>query len=322
MEPAYQKIGSVNIGGIETDRLMVVLKTRGCEYARQTGGCTVCGFFNHAREDITDEEILAQLDYAIGSLSLNGVKELDLLTLGSFFNDNEVSGDLRQRLLRRISRLEGIKKVSFESRAEYVTLEKLQESKALLKDKIVEFAIGLESADDYIRNSIIKKGLSKKSFERVISLTRQAGCNFLVYLLIKPPGLSEKEAIADAVSSVKYVFETTRKYGIDTRVAFEPVFVCQNTRLEDLYLKAEYRLLNLWSIVEVIKKTHRYGTIFVGLSDENLSMERMPNSCHRCYQKLVAEIERFNRTQDITRLCRMDCRCKSEYDDKMRRNLI
>lgn len=323
MKPAFSRISPVNINGVGTNRLMIVLTTRGCEYARKSdGGCTVCGFLNHAKEDITEEEIVKQLDYSLETNNLKDVKEIDLLTLGSFLNDREVSEDTRRILLKRIARLTDIERVSFESRAEYVTLEKLGNCKEILGDKIVEMGIGLESADDHVRNKIIKKGLSKKSFENIVRMLKQMKYNLLVYLLIKPPHLSEKQSIEDAVKSAEYVFEIAKRYDINARVAFEPVFICENTPLEKLFENLEYRLVNLWSVVEIIKKIHRLGNVFIGLSDENLSLDRRPNSCHLCNEKIIREIERFNRTQDAAPLNEIDCVCKKKYIAELEKEVI
>lgn len=315
MKPAFCKISPVNIEGRGSNRLMIVLKTKGCEYAKKTGGgCTVCGFLNHAEQNITGEKILEQLDFALKTYNLNDVEEIDILTLGSFLNDAEVNPLTRLEIITRLSKISHLKRVSIESRAEYVTVDKIKQIKDMLgKDKILEFAIGLESQNDYLRNKIIKKGLSKKSFEKTAAKAREAGVNLLTYLLIKPPHVSEKEAITDAVDSAAYVFRTAAKIGVSARVAFEPVFVCENTYLEKLYLQSQYRLLNLWSVVEVIKKAHDYGCIFIGLSDENLSLERMPHSCANCGEKIVNAIERFNKSQDISEILDLDCQCKSQY---------
>jgi len=314
MEPAYYRISPVNIEGKGANRLMVVLKTKGCEYAHKTGGCTVCGFLNHAEPGITGKEILQQLDFALAAYDLREVEEIDILTLGSFLNDSEVSETTRLAIMERLAKIRHVQRVSIESRAEYVTVDKIKTIKqALGQDKILEFGIGLESADDYLRNKVIKKGLSKQSFEKTVAKAKEAGANLLTYLLIKPPHVSEEEAITDAVQSAAYVFRTAQKIGEPARVAFEPVFVCENTHLEDLYNQAQYRLLNLWSVVEVIIRAHKYGCIFVGLSDENLSLERMPYSCPRCSKKIVNEIENFNRTQDISTIMQLDCQCKPRY---------
>lgn len=314
MNPAYQRISPVNIMGGTSNRLMVVLRTKGCEYARRTGGgCTVCGFLKNASDDIRHEQIIEQFDTAINSNDLSNVGEIDILTLGSFFNDSEVSQETRVTLMKKVRQMKHIKRVSIESRAEYVTTDKIKQCKSALNGQCLEFAIGLESADDYVRNVLVKKGLTKRGFEETVAKVKEAGDNLLVYLLIKPPGLTEKQAIEDAVASARYVFDVAAQYGVNARVAFEPVFVCESTQLEKLYLQSQYRLLNLWSVVEVIKQSHRYGNIFVGLSDENLSMDRMPNSCPKCYGDIVSQIEHFNATQDISGLEAIQCDCVEDY---------
>jgi archaeosine synthase beta-subunit len=323
MKPAYLRISPVNINGSQSKRLMAVLKTKGCEYARNNGGgCTVCGFINHADPHITDEEIVRQLDYCLENLDLQGVEEIDLLTLGSFYNDNEVNPATRERLLNKISGLSAIKRISIESRAEYITTEKLKRHKTILGERIVELGIGLESADDYIRNQVIKKALSKKSFEKVVGKIREAENSLLVYLLIKPPRLTEQQAIRDAVSSAQYVFETAEQYGVPARVAFEPVFITEHTYLEKLFLNSQYRLVNLWSVVEILRQVRELGSVFVGLSDENLSLERMPGSCPECTARLVRGIEAFNRTQDLSFLTGLHCECKESYEYRVREGLI
>ncbi|MCX6579062.1 MAG: archaeosine biosynthesis radical SAM protein RaSEA [Candidatus Aminicenantes bacterium] len=324
MKPAFCKISSVNIDGRGSNRLMIVLKTKGCEYAQKTGGgCTVCGFLNHAEPNITGEEMLDQLDFVLKTFDLAEVEEIDILTLGSFLNDSEVNPVTRLEIITRLSEISHLKRVSIESRAEYVTVDKIKQIKEILgKGKIMEFAIGLESSNDYLRNKIIKKGLSKQSFEKTVAKVKEAGVHLLTYLLIKPPHVSEKEAITDAVESAAYVFHTAGKIGVSARVAFEPVFVCENTHLETLYLQSQYRLLNLWSVVEVIKKAHDYGCLFIGLSDENLSLERMPHSCTSCGGKIIDAIERFNKSQDISEILDLDCQCKSQYIERREKGEI
>jgi radical SAM enzyme (TIGR01210 family) len=304
----------VNINGQPGQRLMIVLRTRGCEYAaKNDGGCTVCGFANHAVADITDLDILDQLDYILDDLCLDGVDEIDLLTLGSFLNENEISARARRELLGMIAQLSGVRRVSFESRSEYVTEAKLAESRRILGDRVVEFGIGLESADDQVRNQIIRKGLTRQRFERVARTVGLSGLDLLVYLLIKPPHLTEQQAIGDAEASVAYVSQVAANNGVRVRMALEPVFVAPNTYLEQVFLRGEYRLVNLWSVVEVILRTHRMGNLFVGLSDEDLSRNRTASSCPLCHGRLIQEIERFNRTLDASRLRELDCRCRSGY---------
>jgi archaeosine synthase beta-subunit len=319
-EVAYWRVSPAHIDGHATQRLMVVLRTGGCEYARRAdGGCTVCGFLDNAVDGISETAIQYQLDTLLSRVDLAGVGEFDLLTLGSFLNDREVSPSLRASLLHRVAKLPSIQRVSFESRAEYITLDNLRACKAALGDKAGELGIGLESADDHIRNEIIRKGLEKEAFVDVVRKVGQAGLRLLVYLLIKPPSLTEQQAIDDAVASARYVFRVAGEHGVKARVAFEPVFICPNTQLDELFTKSEYRLVNLWSVVDVIQRVHMLGPIFVGLSDENLSMDRMPGSCDKCYQRIIEAVEGFNGSQDIRAIAALDCDCRARYVDSVRR---
>ncbi len=323
MKPAFSRISPVNINGYSSNRLMIVLKTKGCEYAlNNNGGCSVCGFSNNAIPNISEEQIISQLTYALKNHDLQQVEEIDLLTLGSFFNDNEISPALRRNLLEIIAELDFIKRVSFESRAEYVTTEKLLECRKILSNKIVELGIGLESADNYIRNSIINKNLSEEDFYNVMLKLKETGYDMLVYLLIKPPSLTEKQAIEDAINSVKYVFERASKINLKVRYALEPVFICVNTKLEDLYRDLKYKPASLWSILEVIKNVKQYGEIFVGMSDEDLSLDRMSFSCDECYDNIIDEIESFNKTNNLNGIKALECNCKIEYQKQLEEGLI
>ncbi|MFH1224661.1 MAG: hypothetical protein V1676_02550 [Candidatus Diapherotrites archaeon] len=316
IEPAFWRVTQVNINGIKGRRLMLVLRTNGCEYAKSPGGgCTMCGFKNSSCKNVSDDEMKAQLWWAIeGVLSEDkNINQLDLLTLGSFYNDREISPEFRDFAMREISRLPRIKKVVIESRAEYVTKEKLQKSKELLGDKILEFSIGLESSDDYIRNSIIKKGLSRNALENCLGLCAETGLDFMAYILIKPPYVSEKYAILDAVNSANFIFDTAKRQGVNARVSLEPVFIPENAPIEQLYFRNEYKVPNLWSVIEVVKRLAGRGCIFVGLSDENLSKDRLTGSCEKCREKLCSAIERFNETQSAEELYSLNCSCRSGW---------
>ena len=316
MKPLHVGITSTNIDGIEAKRCMIILRTRGCRYARKTGGCTVCGFFRQAEKNITQDDMIQQLK-VLDAANVDGIKQVDLLTCGSFYDEKEIEAKVREHALHRISKLKNILKVTTETRAEYLTIDKLRKDKEILGEKVLEIAIGLESANDYIRNKLIKKGLSRKNFERAVAIIGKAKAALMCYVLIKPPGESEREAIEDAVRTAEYAFRVGRKYGVPTKVALEPVFVCANTPLETVYKNGEYKILNLWSVVEVIIKIHPLGSIFIGLDDENLSRGRMPKGCAKCSAMILDEIRKFNKTQDSAGLKKMTCSCKEEYEKNL-----
>ena len=193
-----------------------------------------------------------------------------------------------------------------------MTPKKLKMMSEWVGDKVLDIAIGLESTDDHVRNTVLKKDLDKKDLEKVCQLLHETGIQLATYVLVKAPGLSEKEAIADAIKTAEYVFSLQKKYQISARVLFEPVFIAENTPLEKLYLEGNYKLLNVWSLVEILKKTVHLGEIFVGLNDENISQDRKPYSCKECYPKLIDAINEFNRTKKTDHFDKIKCNhCQS-----------
>ncbi|HEX3045784.1 MAG TPA: hypothetical protein VHY08_13585 [Bacillota bacterium] len=317
-EPAFLRVSPVNIKGTPANRLMIIVKSNGCEYAhRKEGGCTMCGFANHLNGRVTEAQLLNQIDFALKTVDLTEVMEINFFTIGSIFNDHELSLSFREQALQKMAALPQIKRITIEGRAEYVTVEKLRQCKKIVGDKILEYGIGFETVNDYLRNSVVKKNLSKEAFINLLRMAKEANVEMYVYLLIKPFGLTEKEAIEDAVQSAEYVFKMAREIGVYARVAFEPIFIVQNTELEKAFERGEYQLANLWTVVEVLRRTAHLGEIFVGLSDEKLSSNRSVFSCQKCNEKLKDAIEAFNKTQERSIIDQLDCECRDNYLKKI-----
>lgn len=309
MEPFYLSIDSCNINGQPGQRLLIVLNSNTCEYKLKTGGCTMCGFAPNVSKKITCEDYKKQLDLVLETTDFSQIDEVDLSTLGSFFNDNEIPLKFQEYAFSKLSELTNVRKVLTESRVEYLNEERLRHLKSLLGNKVLEIAIGFEAINDHIRNKVLKKNLKREELEYTAELFARLGIQLAAYTLIKPPTLQEEEAIEEAVNSAYYIFDLAQKYGIQARILFEPVFVAKNTPLEQMYLRKEYELLNLWSVVEVIKRTAEKGDVFVGLNDENISLDRVPYSCPNCYERIIAALNKFNSTQKTDVFDEITCSC-------------
>jgi hypothetical protein len=131
----------------------------------------------------------------------------------------------------------------------------------------------------------------------------------LVYLLIKPMGLTEAAAIEDAVASARYVFDAAAAQRVRARVAFQPTFVAPGTPLELDFLAGRYLPPRLWSVLEVVRRTHALGEVTVGQSDEGLDPRMVPAGCARCTPALRRALTEFNRTQDPAVLDLAPCDC-------------
>ena len=300
---------------------MAVYRTTGCSYAKKGGGCAMCGLKFYADPNISEQNIKKQHAKILKILrnKKNNFIQFDLLTLGNFFDDSEFSPELRKYLLTTIAEISSIKRVLTESRRSEITIKKLQRARKCLRDdQILEYALGYETITPKIRNQILRKGVPERHLDEALDICKKAGVDFVAYVLIKPPTLSESESIKEAINTALHVLQKAKTKDVTARVAFEPVFVTKGNILEELFLKGQYTPPKLWSIVEVIKQTAKKlktnntkGKLFIGLSSENLSVHQTTENCGKCDKHVIEAIQKFNQTQDISIFKNLDCKCKN-----------
>lgn len=318
--PAAVETAATNLDGEGCRRLIVTLRAPGCAWARgPEKGCTNCGFASTAGGLTTEgapvgpAEYGAQLEAALAGrdLAAEGVRQVDLFVSGSFYNDDEVPPPARAVLLARLGREPLVRRVLVESRPEHVAPEKVEASReALGEGPELEVGLGLESADDRVRQVLVRKGFGKEAFERAVSALAAGRARLLAYVLVKPLGLDEAAALLDSVESARYVFEVAAGSGVAARVALQPVFVAPETPLAEAHARGEYAPPRLWTVVEVVRRAHGLGPLTVGLSDEGLAPAARPDSCPECRPALLAALVRYNETADLAALAGLDCRCR------------
>ena len=68
------------------------------------------------------------------------------------------------------------------------------------------------------------------------------------------------------------------------------------------------------SIIEVIKRTHKYGKVIIGLFKFYPSPQRVPFNCSKCSKTVMESIEKYNDTLNFEYLENLDCECKKEWE--------
>jgi len=134
----------------------------------------------------------------------------------------------------------------------------------------------------------------------------------LAYVNQKPPFLTEKEAINDAIETSVFAFNN----GVDT-VSIEPTSLQAHSLVDYLYQMGSYRVPWLWSVIEVVRGI--YGELDRGLDlrlggyfDEEIlsgsqgsssDVERnelfpyiTSGNCDDCDDRVVSAIKGYNRT--------------------------
>jgi hypothetical protein len=297
-------------------RLIIVLNAPGCLYSRATGGCTNCAFPNMGTRGrpVSAVAYHRQVVRALQSVTPlpEDLLEIDLYNSGSFLADEEVPPDARRGMLAELHATTDARRILIESRPEYVTREALEELAALIRPRELEVGIGLESADRRVREELIRKGFGWEEFVRAARVVAEAGCRLLVYVLLKPLGLSEDAAVLDAVTTGRKVFALAGSLDLPVRIALEPCFVMSNTPLGAAYTRGEYRPPTLWSVREVVEALAPLGELIVGLSEEGLQVERTAGNCPACTGRMRRALARFNLSGDLEQLRAVDCPCRAE----------
>lgn len=293
------------------DAYVIILRTRGCSWAHQSG-CSMCGYFNDsAWVNVSETDLLKQLNEAVQQYS--GEKYVKIFTSGSFLDDDEIPPKVRHKILATFFNKTKIEKISVESRPEYITEKALDEIKKLMRtDQIFEIGIGLETANDAIREQTINKGFTFREYKQAALTLKKFHFPVKTYVLIKPLFLTEKEAINDSIQTVKTIKQITDS------ISFNPATVQRHTLMEHLWRKKMYRPPWLWSVIEILKKSkHIAGNLRLQCDIVGGGSTRGPHNCQTCDKPVLQAISTFSLTQDPNSFNHLHCSCKESWYDQL-----
>lgn len=292
----------------------ILLPGKGCAWARQEGGgCTMCGFQSALssigiKRNFSDAELLRIFDLGLDVARSKRAQIINIYNAGSFLNENEVPKVVQEGIAARVKDSPDIREAFIESRPEFINTNTLNNLVSLLRPKGLKVGIGLEAEDDIVRNQHINKGISKEAYEGAVKAAHSAGARVLTYLLIKPLGLREKEAIEEAALSAKYAFS----HGSD-EVSFEAACIHKGTKMEESYKSGEYRPPWLWSVIEVLKRAHLTGNVQIGSFWDFPAPLAKPYNCIKCSSRIEKLLGEYRKSHDITIFYNLNCSCKTSW---------
>jgi len=190
------------LGDAVLGRLRVILQSNGC--TRPT--CTMCPLPNvaldYAKHRVSAEDYVKQASEALRWSAGHGI--VSIYNDGSFFADQELPAEARREIYRLV-KLKGCQHLMVESLPEFVDRSKLAEAKAVLGDVNLVVGIGLQSANDVVRELCINSPVKVADFLNVHNLLGEFGFGTKAYVMLKAPFLSEDEAVEDACSTVAWL---------------------------------------------------------------------------------------------------------------------
>ncbi|WP_301677775.1 archaeosine biosynthesis radical SAM protein RaSEA [Methanoculleus methanifontis] len=297
-------------------RLIIFLRSTGCEWVEKTGGCTMCGFYcatSRGRE-ISADEYVAQFEYVMDTVDLEDYPIVSIYNDGNIFNEREMPVAAIEKICSYIDGYKNIKKVVVESRIDYSPDEHVAKMKKALNGRQLEVAFGFESANAQVMNLCINKGFSANNFDLFHSRMRGMGVLTKPLLLVKPPFLTEGEAINDILQTISYCVSR----GIDY-VDLEVTTVEKNTVVHELWKNDLYRPPWLWTLIELLQQCReRFGNrAHVYVSPWNYSVESLDwaRNCGTCDAEITEAIQRYNSYFDTAEFDSLDCSCREEWKE-------
>jgi archaeosine synthase beta-subunit len=319
-----------NYNGESVLALTIILSPTGCEWARK-GGCTMCGEFEGSfkRNEIVDNPQfhIAQFASAIGNPKIwDKAKEekkpitwLRIYQEGNYTNPDEMNFKAQEAILRLAMHIDGIKRITIESRPQYLSLKTIKVLSSLFKSSDVELEIGmgLEAVNSVVRNVCINKQESKDQFIKTIKWLKEFNIRSLAYVLLKPPFLNEAEAIEEAVATAHFA----ERIGFN-RISFEPMSIHTFTLVDVLRNTGDYKIPWLWSVVEVTKRCKDISNIFGigGIGYFPIPKHYTQNHCYNnendCSRNFSDAIIAYNRSRDTKVFDKLSCKCKNTWESE------
>jgi radical SAM enzyme (TIGR01210 family) len=299
-------------GGVY-DSLTIILNTGGCRWAR-AGGCTMCGYVAESVEggSVSHEALMDQIEACLDHEAENTDEGeqcglIKIYTSGSFLDEREVGARTRTAIAETFADRE---RIVVESLPDFVDPEKIED----FTDEGLEtdVAIGLETADDRVRRDCVNKYFEFSEYVRAAEVAEEAGAGIKAYLLMKPPFLTEREAVEDMKYSVRKCAEYAHT------VSMNPCNVQRYTMVDDLFFQGGYRPPWLWSVAEVLEDTAEADAIVVS-DPVGHGSDRGPHNCGDCDDRVQKAIKDFDLRQDPTVFEQVSCDCERTWETVIER---
>ena len=300
------------------------IRTNGCRHTIENGGCVSCDYWTG--DEITPEDQLIALTGEIKRLEKHPPRMLLLNNNGSVFDENELGGGVRVKILEKLHSRFPETILILETRVETINESVLDDLEVFPSDKI-RIEIGLETSSPIVSTFCCNKELNISLVLSVVEKLQSRGIGVLANVQIGLPFLNAAETVSDAHDAVRWCFAN----GISTCVLF-PVNIKPFTTLHWLHRHGFYRQVSLWSLIEVLASLTPDMLQNIELawypSSEQIQHPLydepilIPTTCHLCAPKVNDSLARFatkpqTRNKEVDRLISIRCRCKKDWQHEL-----
>lgn len=288
--------------------ITTVIPTRGCSWAlSEAGGCSVCGYVNDSSNErlIPEQRILKEINRSLTQIASDKPIEYKLYNSGSFFDESDVPRKLRLQIVDIIRKTPGIFQLGVESRPEHIInhLDAVKETKKMLNPIKLEIGIGFESSNNAILTDCWNKGISVEDYRKSVQKIRTLDVRIKSYIFIKPPFLTEKEAINDAIKTVHDAIDI----GTDV-ISLNPCNIQNGTLVNLLQKQNRYQPPWLWSVLHIVKTIREvFPDLEIICEPSALGKQRGTHNCGKCDSTVFDLINRIIKNEiindDLSTIC-------------------
>ena len=227
---------------------------------------------------------------------------------GSVLNPLELTPAVLTAVLDFARSLPELRLVSLESRESFVSANVISRVAATLGgEHELRIIIGIESADDTVRNRVLRKNMSRAGIERAfrnIATVRQkvlssrdnaiALPGVAMNVIIGGPGTSAATSVIDAVQTAAYSVTLAEAYNIPVDLNLHPYYPSKRGTARFANHSRPSVENTLEAMAAIAQSVGNRAVIFVGLEDEGHDQ----NSSGRgeYFARLVQTTDYFNRT--------------------------
>ncbi len=283
---------------------VVVMNSLGCIYEK-SAGCSMCGYYTETLAKRPPPEAYIEQIRRAAAQAPEGAEVLKIYTSGNFLDEREIQREAQEAIVKIAAGK--YKRLLVESRPEFVTEDRVRP----LLGKGVEFeiAFGLESANDRVLDETVNKGNTAQENRDGALRARAYGARVKSYLLLKPPFLTEAQAIEDCVEAAIFAAPFS-----DT-VSVNPMNIHKGTLVERLFYDGAYRPPWLWSVVEVLTQAipKMGGAARLMSAPTGASTRRGASNCGKCDAEVLAAIAKVSADQDLSHFAGLDCPCRARW---------
>ncbi len=238
---------------------------------------------------------------------LPDIGHLVIYNSGSVLNPVEMPFEFLREVLAMVRGSPSIKEISLDSRESYVTAGRLLRiAEQLRPDQRVRVILGIESADEHVRNELLQKRMPthriQRAFVEIATAAGQLGADRIgvdVNILVGGPGTTDATAAGDAAATAAFALANC---SVPVDFNMHPYYrSARGSERFALHRRCSLRLLieALTAVGAINLEQGRKPRLFVGLNHEGHDSEEIHSSD---LEAAAVALRAFNAAQDLSAL--------------------